>query len=62
MFILLLLYYWLQVSASKGHLQGKIYKKLGNAGANSTKSKFYGIPFTFISSLYKYYQDRKSVV
>ena len=52
MFILLLFYYWLLVSAPKGHHQANIYKKPKIAGAYSTKHKFYGIPFTFLSSLY----------
>jgi len=57
MYILLLFYYWLLVSASKGHHQANIDKKLKNAGAYSAKTLiFYGIPFTFISSLYNYYQ------
>jgi hypothetical protein len=56
MFILLLFYCWLIVSASKGHNQANIYQKPKNAGAFSTKCQFYGITFTLISSTYSYYQ------
>jgi len=64
-FIFLLFYYWLLVSASQGHHQANIDKKLKNAGAYSIKTPIlYWIPFTFISSLYTYYQplDALSVV
>ena len=51
--ILLFFYYWLLVSASTDHHQANIYKKkLKNAGAYSIARQFYGIPFTFIISLY----------
>jgi len=49
--LLLLLYYWLQVSALKGHHQANIYKKLKMLVHTAQKRLFYGIPFTFISSL-----------
>jgi hypothetical protein len=64
MFILLLFYYWLLLSASKGHNQASIYKKLKMLVHIVQKRQFYGIPFTFISSLYNYYQplDVLSVV
>ena len=55
-FILLLFYYWLLVSASKGHLQASIYKNLKTQMRIVQKLQFFGILFTFISRLYNYYQ------
>ena len=61
-------YYWLIVSTSEGHRQPKIYKKkkkkLKMLVYIVRKRQFYGIPFTFISSIYNYYQplDALSVV
>ena len=64
MIILLLFYYWLLVSASKGHHHANIYKILKMPAHLVQKHQFYGIPFTFISNLYNYYQpsDALSVV
>jgi len=66
MFILSLFYYWLLVSASKGHHQANIYKKkkLQMLVHIVKRRQFYGIPFPFISALYNYYQlsDVLSVV
>ena len=43
MFILLLFYCWLQVSASQDHQQANIYNKIKNAGEYNTKTYiFYG--------------------
>jgi len=56
MFILLLFYYWLLVSASKGHHQANIYDKPKMLVHILQKRHLYGIPFTIISSLYNYYQ------
>jgi hypothetical protein len=54
--LLLLFYYWLLVSASKGYHQADIYKKLKMLVHIVQKCQFYGIPFTLIRSLYTYYQ------
>jgi hypothetical protein len=58
MLILLLFHYWVQVLSSKRQHQVQYLqqKKLKNADTCITKSPFYEIPFTFISSLYNYYQ------
>jgi hypothetical protein len=56
MFILLLLYYWLLISASKCHHHANICKIFKILVYILQKPQFYGIPFTFISSLYSYYQ------
>jgi hypothetical protein len=48
MSILLLFYYWLHVSASKGHHPANMYTKLKNAGA-------YGIKVYFLFYLLLYF-------
>ena len=62
--IIALFYYWLLVSSSKGHHQANVYKILKMLVHIVQKRQFCGIPFTFISSLYNYYQplDVLSVV
>jgi hypothetical protein len=64
MFILLLFYCWLLVSTSMA-IMGSVYtKKLKMLVYIVQKHQFYGIQFTFICSLYNYYQpfDVLSVV
>jgi hypothetical protein len=51
MFILLLFYYWLLVSASQGHHQASIYKKLKMLEHIVQKYQFYRTIFAFISGL-----------
>ena len=53
MFILLLFYYRLLVSASKANICKKNLKMLVHI---VQKLLYYGIQFTFICSLYNYYQ------
>jgi hypothetical protein len=62
--ILLLFYYWLLVSASIDLHWPIFTKNLKMPLRILQKSQFYGISFTFIKSLYKYYQllDVLSVV
>jgi len=62
--ILLFYHYWLLVLATLDHHQANIYKKFKISVAYSTKSQFYGIPFTFINCLYNFYHliDVLSVV
>ena len=56
MFFVLLVYYWLLVSASKGHHQANIYKELKMLVHMVQERQFYGIPLTFFTSLYNYCQ------
>jgi hypothetical protein len=68
MLILSVFYYWLLVSALKGHHQANIYpptkKNLKMLVHIVQRRRFYGNPLKFISGLYNYYQpsDVLSVV